>query len=413
MNENFRIALVNLLDNKMRSALTMLGMTIGVGAVILLLSLGQAFDSFIRGRFQSLGSNLIFVSGAENILGELEKLTADDVEALSDPQRVPAALAIMPASVRSGITVRYASQALEADLQAVTDAYERIYNRDLLAGRTFTERDLRTSARVAVIGQGVLNTLFPRMDPLEQRIWIDDMRFEVVGVLDRVSGGQYGGNNVVLIPLTTLQTRLSDPTDDEPFETIPEPPAPTDVDTITIKAANADAVPAAVSQIQAALRTSRGLEPDEADDFVVLSQQQLVNSFVSINQLLTVFLSAVASISLIVGGIGIMNIMLVTVRERTREIGLRKAVGAKQGDILLQFLIESVLLSVLGGFAGVGGAVTIAAVFTWFVPDLAIVVQMSSILLAETITTMVGVFFGTYPAQRAARMRPIDALRYE
>ena len=165
MNENFRIALINLLDNKLRSALTMLGMTIGVGAVILLLSLGQAFDTFIRGRFQGLGSNLIFVSGAENILGELEKLTADDIEALADIERVPAALVTMPSSVRPELPVRYASQTIDADVQGVTEAYDRIYNRGLVAGRLFTERDLRSNARLAVIGQSVLDTLFGRTDP--------------------------------------------------------------------------------------------------------------------------------------------------------------------------------------------------------------------------------------------------------
>jgi putative ABC transport system permease protein len=411
MFENIRVALVGLQSNKLRSALTMLGITIGVASVILLISLGQAVENFILGQFSNIGTNLIFVAGAPNEFDRPEPLTESDYRALSDTYRVPDALYIMPLSdVGHNINtdVIYEGQQASARVSGVTPIFTTIFNRRVIDGRFFDEAELAGSARVAVIGQTVIENLFEDVYPIGKTIQVNGVRLEVIGILNEQGGGGLGPgsdqDNWILTPLTTVQQRL-----DRERTINGEFP----VSTVVIQARDQSRVDAVVQQVEQTLREEHNISFREEDDFAVLTQDELIESFGSITSLLTVFLGVIAGISLFVGGIGIMNIMLVTVTERTREIGLRKAVGAQNHDILLQFLTEATVLALVGGGIGtalaVGGMALIGSLST----DLAAGVQVSSILFATFISVLIGVFFGIYPASRAASLNPIDALRYE
>lgn len=405
MIENFRIALTSLASNKLRAALTMLGITIGVAAVIVLVSIGQAFDGFVREQFAGIGANLVFVVGGETARGEFRQLTRDDVDALSDVYRVPDAIRIMPQRNLNNQTVRHEGRETIANVQGVTELYTLIFNRDVVAGRFLDETDIIGLGRVAVIDQRVVDVLFPDVYPIGRFIRIGDVRFTVIGILDELENSAFGPTNpIILVPLTTAQTRLAG-------ERVLSGDRP--VTFITVQARDADSVEAVSQQIRQTLREEHGISFRDEDDFVVFTQTEVLDTFSSVTSLITVFLALLAGISLLVGGIGIMNIMLVTVTERTREIGLRKAVGAQPADILRQFLTEAVVLSLLGGAAGVAIAILSGLAVTAFVPDLQVSVQLSTILLATFISILVGVFFGSYPAGRAAALNPIDALRYE
>lgn len=411
MFENVRVAFVGLQSNKLRSALTMLGITIGVASVILLISLGQAVENFILGQFSNIGTNLIFIAGAPNEFDRPQPLTESDYRALSDPYRVPDALYLMPLSdVRHNIStdVVYEGQQASARVSGVTPIFTTIFNRQVIDGRFFDESEVVGAARVAIIGQTVIESLFENVYPIGKSIEVNGVRLEIIGILNEAGGGGFGPgsdqDNWVLVPLTTVQQRL-----DRGRTINGEFP----VSSIVIQARDQSRVDAVVQQVEQTLREQHGINFRDEDDFAVLTQSELIESFGSITSLLTVFLGVIAGISLLVGGIGIMNIMLVTVTERTREIGLRKAVGAQNRDILLQFLTEATVLALVGGSIGTG----LAAGGMWLIgqlsPDLAAGVQISSVIFATLISIMIGVFFGIYPASRAAILNPIDALRYE
>jgi len=273
-------------------------------------------------------------------------------------------------------------------------------------GTFFDQNDMNSRARVALLGKTVVEELFPDNPyPLEQTIKINGIPFRIVGVLEEKGGSQMGDeDNTVLIPLTTAQTRLF-PSRSRSGEY--------KVSLIIIQAVDEDRIDAASEQVAAILRERHGIEFSDEDDFSIISQSDIISVFGQITGVLTTFLGAIAGISLLVGGIGIMNIMLVSVTERTREIGLRKAVGARRRDILWQFLIEAMLLSLVGGVVGIGLGATGASIISALIDDFRAVVSPQAVVLATTFSAAVGLFFGIYPARRASLLNPIDALRYE
>jgi putative ABC transport system permease protein len=408
MLENLRFALIGLRSNKLRSVLTMLGITIGVFAVIVLVSVGQAVETFVREQFQGIGTNLLFVIGDTDAQGRIQPLVQNDYIALADPFRVPDAANVMP---QRNFTRAVSSEGreLSVPINGVLPSYETIYNRTVVAGRFIDQDDIDSMARVAVVGQEVVSALFPDTYPIGQSIRIAGVRFTVIGVLEELSGGGFGGfggnqDLLVIIPITTAQTRLSGErviTGDRV------------ISFIVVQANDSTVVEDTAAQIRQTLREVHEISFRDEDDFAVFTQSELLDTFGNVTELITLFLAVLASISLLVGGIGIMNIMLVTVTERTREIGLRKAVGAQNSDILLQFLTEATVLSMIGGSFGLLLAFLISRVVSAVVSTLSISVQLDSILIAFIISASIGIFFGIYPARRAAALNPIDALRYE
>ena len=415
---SLEVAIRALAVNKMRSGLTMLGIIIGISAVIILVSVGQGVQTMVAEQMQGVGSNLLFVMPGEleessssmksNFLrsANISTLTLGDAEALASSASVPAVMAVAPEFVGSG-TMVYGNKNTQATVSGVTAGYSvvRSFYPDL--GRFISENDLRTNARVAVLGQTVLEELFPTgVNPIGQVIKINRVPFRVVGVMEKKGGTAFSDeDDVVFVPLTTAQSRLFG------ARTVS---GDYSVSVIYATAADESLLDAARVQVTRVLRQRHGLiYSTDKDDFSVLTQEDIASVLGSLTAVLTAFLGLIATVSLVVGGIGIMNIMLVSVTERTREIGLRKAVGAKRGDILGQFLIEAVVLSLLGGFIGiaigVGGTVAVSTAME----DLSPHISPSTIMLATGFSIIVGLFFGIYPAMRAARLNPIDALRYE
>jgi putative ABC transport system permease protein len=405
LRENVRVALNGLRSNKLRSFLTMVGITIGVSAVIVLVSLGQAVEGFVRDQFLGLGTNLIVVFPGEDERGQTVRPTISDARALDDLANVPDAANVMPQLNLSRPLAGGGREAL-GRIRGVTQAFPEMRNREVLAGRFFDSTEVDGQARVAVIGLTVVERLFPESYPIGQTLRIGDVNFRIIGVMAEVGGTAFGGdeNDLVFVPVTTAQTRLSGQRElsgDRPLSSI------------LVQAREADSVDLVAQQVRETLREEHNISFRDEDDFQIFTQSDLLSSLEQITGLLTIFLGIIAGISLLVGGIGIMNIMLVTVTERTREIGLRKAVGAQRRDILLQFLTEAVTLSMVGGGIGIALSLTGAFAISAVLPSLAVSVQPASVLLATAISVAIGVFFGSYPANRAAALNPIDALRYE
>lgn len=405
--ENLRLALSSLLSNRLRAFLTMIGITIGVSGVVLLLSVGQAFESFLVGQFNSIGTNLVSLFGDQNENGDFEPLTQSELEALSDPLRVPDSLFVVPFVSASGPEVSFEDRKTSPSIFGITPSYMEVENRELVAGRYIDDADIEGAARVAVLGSSAVQNLFPSgVYPLGQSIRIGSAQYRVIGVLDEGGNNTFADlNNAVFVPIRTAQTRLvNDRSVNGDYI----------VSQIIFKAPDEDSVDTLVQQITDVMREERNINFGGEDDFVISTQGDLLDSVSTILRLLTYFLAAIASISLLVGGIGIMNIMLVTVTERTKEIGLRKAVGAKNSEILLQFVTEAIFISLVGGGTGILIAAAGGALIT-SIPALGLNVGVStfSVILAVGISTAIGVFFGYFPARRAANLNPIDALRYE
>jgi putative ABC transport system permease protein len=401
-----REAIESLSANKMRSGLTMLGIIIGVAAVIAMLAVGAGAQNSITGSISGIGSNLLFVFSGnmqEQVRNE-KPLTMDDANAIADPFQAPSVAAVAPV-VQGNAEVTFAGETANTSIMGVTPDYQVVRNYELTEGVFISEDDMLARASVAVLGPDLADKLFGRRDGIVgEIIRVEGQPFRVIGLLQSKGGSTFGSqDDVLLAPMTTTTARLIRRTRER-------------IDVIYVQAVNADQVSQASEEVAEVLRQRHRTLLGE-DDFTVFSQQDFVATAQTITNVLTIFLGGIAAISLLVGGIGIMNIMLVSVTERTREIGLRKAIGARRRDILIQFLTESSLLSLFGGLIGIGLGYLIAFIVgrvaaasgTPFVPQ----VSLDAILLATLFSTAVGLFFGLYPANRAAGLEPVEALRYE
>ncbi len=399
-------ALESLSANKLRSGLTILGIVIGVAAVIAMLAVGQGAQNTITGSISGIGSNLIFIFQG-NMTEEVrnpQPLTLNDAEAMRDEFVAPDIEAVAPVIQGNG-EVSYNRETTNTQLTGVTPDYTVVRSYELIEGEFINADHLLGRASVALLGPDVADALFNRREGITgETIRIEGQPFRVIGVLAPKGGSSFGSqDNVILLPFTTAQTRLLRRARER-------------VDVIFIQAVSADSVSLASQQASEILRQRHRITLGE-DDFTVFSQQDFVATAQTITGVLTVFLGGIAAISLLVGGIGIMNIMLVSVTERTREIGLRKALGARRRDILIQFLSESSLLSMIGGIIGIGLgwliAFAVGRVAAASGTELNPAVGIDAILLATIFSTAVGLFFGLYPANRAASLEPVEALRYE
>jgi putative ABC transport system permease protein len=413
ISENIRIALRSLSANKLRSTLTMLGVIIGVAAVISLMSIGRGAQASIDSQINSLGTNLLFISpgaassnGVRQAQGSAETLTYQDAQALNDPVNLPAVAAVAPQVQSFGQAV-YRGNNTNAPIIGVTPDYQSVRNYTVENGDFISQANVTGRSQVAVLGASIAAELFTNgQDPVGQSIRINNVPFRVVGVLQSQGGGGFGSqDDQILVPLTTAMARLQRNRSGGGGDLVQQ---------ITVEAVSANQMTAATQQIEAVLRQRHHILYQ--DDFTIRSQQDILASANQITGIMTLFLGGVAGISLLVGGIGIMNIMLVSVTERTREIGIRKAIGATRRNVLGQFLTEATILSVLGGLIGIAVGAGIARLISG-IPmggtTLQPVVAGNSVVLATLFSLMVGLFFGIYPAYRAAQLNPIDALRYE
>ncbi len=394
--ESLRIALRALGANKVRSALTMLGVIIGVAAVILLVAIGTGVQDEITGSIEGLGSNLVFVFAGNFEEGggggpgggglSTRQFSVDDADLLQ--RRLGPEHIVVPV-VQGPVTLRVGNRTLRSVTAAANENAGEVFSAEYLGGRGYRRSEVAAAARVVAIGATVRDRLFPNQDPVGQTISINGQRFTVIGHVAAQGGSLTGDqDNQVYMPVTVAQRLLGT----------------TDIGLIAIKASSADEVDAVQRQVRQLLR------PRFGEEFSVFTQEQTLGIFQQILGTLTFMLAGIAGISLLVGGIGIMNIMLVSVSERTREIGIRKAVGARTYDIMSQFVIEAVLLSVLGGMVGIALGSAGAAVLQQWVPTQ---VTLWAVMLAFGFSAAVGIFFGVYPAYKASRLDPIEALRYE
>lgn len=399
-------ALESLAANKMRSGLTILGIVIGVGAVIAMIAIGRGAENTITGSIQGIGTNLLFVfrGGSEDVRNP-QPITLGDAAAVADPFQAPSVSGVAPI-LQGNVKVSFAGESTVTQASGVTPDYSLVRNYKVTEGEFIGEEHILGQASVVLLGIDVADKLFGRTEGLvDETVRIEGQPFRVIGVLESRGGSGFSNeDDQILVPLTTAQARLlRRSTRDR-------------VDMLMVQAASAQAVPQASEEIAQILRTRHRTEIG-ADDFTILTQQDFLGVAQTITGVLTIFLGGIAAISLLVGGIGIMNIMLVSVTERTREIGLRKALGARKLDIMVQFLAESSVLSLIGGLIGIGLGWTISFVVGRIAAasnaDITPAIGLDIILLATLFSTAVGLFFGLYPANRAASLEPVEALRYE
>jgi putative ABC transport system permease protein len=399
-------ALESLSNNKLRSGLTILGIVIGVAAVISIVSIGRGAENTITGSIQGIGTNLLFVfrGGSEEVRNP-KPLTVGDAAAISDPFQAPSVMNVA-ATLQGRGKVTFVGESKTTDIEGVTPSYSPVRNVNVTEGEFINDGHLLGQASVVLLGTEVADRLFRRTQGIVgETVRIEGQPFRVIGVLESKGGSAFSNeDDRVLVPLTTAQQRLIRRT-------------PRDrVDLIMVQAITSDDVPRASEEISAILRI-RHRTGIGADDFTILTQEDFLATAKTITNVLTIFLGGIAAISLLVGGIGIMNIMLVSVTERTREIGLRKALGARRVDILIQFLTESSLLSFFGGLIGIGLGWAISFAIGRYAESRGTPIDPSIgldvIFLATVFSAAVGLFFGLYPANRAAALEPVEALRYE
>ncbi|MFA5031538.1 MAG: ABC transporter permease [bacterium] len=403
VKESLSMSVSSLFSTKLRSFLTMLGIIIGVASVIMMVALGQGASSQITDRIKSMGANLLIVypggarRGAVRMeRGSVTSLKMEDAEAIL--HNCYAVAKLSPSFSIRGAQVVYQGKNTNTSVEGTTYEYPEINNFPVEKGDFFTDKEDKQMRKVAVIGQTVATTLFENENPIGQYIKINRIAFQVIGVMkSKGSGGWRDENDIIFIPITTAMKRVR---------------SSTSISQIYIQAKSQAMIQAAISGITELLRTRHRIKANDDDDFSIFSQEEILSTVKETSKTFTMLLAGIAIVSLLVGGIGIMNIMLVSVAERTREIGIRKAIGGKRKDILSQFLIEALILSLMGGIIGIlfGSIVSKIAskLATW--PT---VISADSVILAFSFSIFVGIFFGIYPANKASRLRPIEALRYE
>ena len=398
-----KIALSALRRNKFRAFLTMLGIIIGVASVIVMLAIGQGSKKSIQDQMSGMGTNLIFaMPGTEQRGGvrvgnsDAQSMTLSDVVAIE--KDCPAISDVSP-EVRSSGQAVVGNKNWPTSIYGVNNKYFNIRKYTIGSGRSFSENEIQTYAKVCLIGQTVVENLFGKTDPIGQTVRFKNIPLLIIGVLGEKGENGMGQDqdDLIMAPYTTVQKRIL---------------AITHIQSIAASAASETQNEAAIDQITESLRKSHKIKEGEADDFRVRSQSEMVQTFSSISNIMTILLGAISGISLLVGGIGIMNIMYVSVTERTREIGLRLSVGGRGNDILMQFLIESILLSVFGGIIGISLGI-LATQITASIMAWPVIITTFSVVMAFLVCSAIGIFFGWYPARKAASLNPIDALRYE
>jgi putative ABC transport system permease protein len=397
--ESLKTAWQSIFANKLRSSLTMLGIIIGVAAVVLLVALGNGFQTSMQQTFENLGASALYVSGTtDKTVSIIRPLTFDDSQALADKSLAPS-IAIVAPTLSKGVSASYGNNNVNVQATGITPLIGDIKKYDLSAGRFITDQDVATRQNVVVLGWQTTQDLFGNQTAVGQTIRVAGGRYQVVGSVAKMGG--FTGDSFILMPLTTMQSKIS---------------GGNNVQQIAVKAASPDQVDAAIAEITSIMRARHFIASGGSDDFQIRDMRDVLNQLQSQLAAFSFFLSAVGAISLLVGGIGIMNIMLVSVSERTREIGIRKAIGAKRRDILVQFLIEAAALSLSGGLIGLALALFFS-LFLRNVPfgQLTVGAQISAgiVILALAVSIGIGVISGTYPAFRAARLDPIESLRHE
>ncbi len=404
---NFKESIITslraLVSNKLRSLLTMLGIIIGVAAVITMIAIGEGAQKAVIDRIQALGSNLLFISpgvqrgGGVVVIqfGSSQRLMNKDAEAVA--QRVASVEAVVPEFSRNA-QVKFENRNWNTRIVGTTPEYEWVRNFKVVAGRYFNHSEEKAASKVCLLGQTVVDNLFANQDPIGKTIRIAGQSFTVLGILE--AKGQSGWQNPddqIIVPLSTAQRRLF---------------GVDFLSQITVKVVNEQKMDEAFLDIERILRREHRLREDQDNDFMIRNQADIITTFQETQQTFTFLLAGIAAVSLVVGGIGIMNIMIVSVTERTREIGIRKAIGARKRDIMWQFLIESVTLSVTGGCLGIGLGVLASYLITTY-GNLTPLISVSSIIVSFTFASIVGIVFGLYPAWKAAMADVIEALRYE
>jgi len=397
--ESIRTAWTSIFANKLRSSLTMLGIIIGVSAVVLLVALGNGFQKSMQTTFENLGASALYVSGTtDRTVSVIRPLTFEDAQALENKSLAPA-IALVAPTLSKGVTGTFGNNTVNVQATGITPVIGEIKKYDLSAGRFITDQDVAARDNVVVLGWQTAQDLFGSQTAVGQTIRVAGGRYQVVGTVAKMGG--FTGDSFILMPLTTMQSKIS---------------GGNNIQQIAVKAVSPTQVDTAISEITSIMRARHYIAPGQPDDFQIRDMRDVLNQLQSQLAAFSFFLSSVGAISLIVGGIGIMNIMLVSVSERTREIGIRKAIGAKRRDILVQFLIEAAALSLSGGLIGLSLALLLS-LFLQNVPfgELTIGAQVSAgiVILALAVSIGIGVISGTYPAFRAAQLDPIESLRHE